>query len=315
MIAAALVAGLALASEQRVTVDEGVQLEVIDWGGSGQPIVLLAGYLTAHAFDEFAPKLTPLGHVYGITRRGFGASSRPAASGYTSQRHALDILQVLDALHIGKAVLAGHSFGGQDQTIFAQMYPDRVAGLVYLNSAEDPTVTDYGVKPSDPAKLPAAVRARPPKEDMSSIQAYRESQKRIHGVSFPESELRQSFAVNTDGSLGKYLVPKEVQDAIFKGIEKPDFARIKSPVLAFFADLEPFERIVNKFAARTTEEREALEQDYRFRVAIHDRHVSDLLKGVPSATIVNVPDANFYIFLSSEPQIIDGMTGFFKRLR
>ena len=112
MIAAVVIAALALASAQRVTVEEDVQLEVIDWGGSGQPIVLLAGYLTAHAFDEFAPKLTTLGHVYGITRRGLGASSRPA-SGYTSQRHALDILRVLDALHIDKAVFAGHSFGGR----------------------------------------------------------------------------------------------------------------------------------------------------------------------------------------------------------
>ena len=67
-----------------VTVEDGVQLEVLDWGGAGRPIVLLAGYLTAHAYDDFAPHLTRIGHIYGITRRGFGASSRPA-SGYTSQ--------------------------------------------------------------------------------------------------------------------------------------------------------------------------------------------------------------------------------------
>lgn len=54
-----------------VTVDEGVQLEVLDWGGSGRPLVLLAGLgYTAHVFDGFAEKLTDSYHVYGITRRG-----------------------------------------------------------------------------------------------------------------------------------------------------------------------------------------------------------------------------------------------------
>src|SRR5579862_7499012 len=58
-----------------VTVEKGVRLEVLDWGGSGRPVVLLAGGGdTAHVFDEFAPKLTADHHVYGITRRGFGTS-------------------------------------------------------------------------------------------------------------------------------------------------------------------------------------------------------------------------------------------------
>lgn len=64
---------------QFVTVEDGVRLEVLDWGGTGRPIVLLAGLgYTAHVFDGFAEKLTDSYHVYGITRRGYGASSRPA---------------------------------------------------------------------------------------------------------------------------------------------------------------------------------------------------------------------------------------------
>ena len=59
-----------------VTVAPNVQLEVLDWGGSGQPVVLLTGYgNSAHVFDEFAEKLSETNHVYGITRRGFGMSS------------------------------------------------------------------------------------------------------------------------------------------------------------------------------------------------------------------------------------------------
>src|ERR1700747_1242431 len=63
-----------------VSVGDGVRLEVLDWGGPGRPIVLLAGLgFTAHVFDGFAEKLTDTYHVYGVTRRGYGASSRPAA--------------------------------------------------------------------------------------------------------------------------------------------------------------------------------------------------------------------------------------------
>src|SRR5688572_1689016 len=40
---------------QFVTVDKDVKLEVLDWGGSGRPIILLAGLgNTAHIFDGFA---------------------------------------------------------------------------------------------------------------------------------------------------------------------------------------------------------------------------------------------------------------------
>ena len=54
-----------------VTVEDNVRLEVLDWGGVGRSVVLLAGGgNTAHVFAELAPKLVTDYHVYGITRRG-----------------------------------------------------------------------------------------------------------------------------------------------------------------------------------------------------------------------------------------------------
>src|ERR1700719_1204926 len=56
-----------------VRVEPDVRLEVLDWGGAGRPLVLLAGSgNTAHVFDDFAPRLTGFCHAYGITRRGYG---------------------------------------------------------------------------------------------------------------------------------------------------------------------------------------------------------------------------------------------------
>ena len=62
-------------------------------------MVLLGCYLSAHMYDEFAPKLTNDFHVYGITRRGIGESDKPA-SGYAVQRSADD---VLDSLKVEKS--------------------------------------------------------------------------------------------------------------------------------------------------------------------------------------------------------------------
>ena len=124
---------------RRVTVDSTVQLQVLDWGGSGTPVVLLGCYLSAHMYDEFAPKLTNGFHVYGITRRGIGESDKPAA-GYSVQRSANDVLEVLDSLNVEKTLLVGHSCAGQILTVFAAQHSDRLNGLVYLDGATDPTM-------------------------------------------------------------------------------------------------------------------------------------------------------------------------------
>ena len=70
--------GLPVSDSPR-TVAPGVSLEVLGTGGTGGPEILLAGLRnTAHVFDDFAPKLIDHYHVVAITRRGFGASSKPA---------------------------------------------------------------------------------------------------------------------------------------------------------------------------------------------------------------------------------------------
>jgi pimeloyl-ACP methyl ester carboxylesterase len=273
--------------------------------------VLLAGYLTAHAFDDFAPTLTQIGHIYGITRRGFGASSHPAG-GYTSQRLADDILRALDELQLTKPVLMGHSFGGQDQTILAENHSDRIAALVYLNSAEDPTDTNYGVQPPSPEKLPAAARERP-KPDLSSFQAYRAWQQKTFDIQLPEAELRQLYASNPDGSMGKFLFGT-VRGLMFNGLEKPDFAKIKVPVLAFVAEPMSLEDRIKKYKPQNDSERSALEQQYKYDSAIRDHRLDALNKGVPATEIVSVSNANFYIFLSNGPDIVRAVTPFIKKL-
>jgi non-heme chloroperoxidase len=126
-------------SVQFVEVEPGVLLEVVYWGGQGRPVVLLAGLgETAHVYDEFAPKLTDAYRVYGITRRGFGASSVPN-SGYAAARLGNDVLQVLNALKLDRPVLVGHSVAGEELSAVGAQHSDRIAGLIYLDAAWDRT--------------------------------------------------------------------------------------------------------------------------------------------------------------------------------
>ena len=65
-------------AERFVRVAPGVKLEVLDWGGSGEVMVLLTGSGdNAHVFDYFAFQFTNYFHVIGITRRGWLPSSQP----------------------------------------------------------------------------------------------------------------------------------------------------------------------------------------------------------------------------------------------
>ncbi len=99
-----------------MTVEPGLKLEVLDWGGIGRPLVFLAGLgNTAHVFDSFAPQFTGKDHVYGITRPGFGDSSAPFTNGdkYSSDRLGDDVLAVMEALKLQKPVLVGHSIAAK----------------------------------------------------------------------------------------------------------------------------------------------------------------------------------------------------------
>jgi pimeloyl-ACP methyl ester carboxylesterase len=213
-------------------------------------------------------------------------------------------------------MLAGHSFGGQDLTTIAAHYPDRIAGLIYLNSAEDPTLTaaDYGAKPPEGKRLPEALR-KPDSPDKSSPGAYRKWQLRTHGVAFPESEVRQLYSVRPDGTLGQYQVPEEVRAAMVKGLTKPDLARIRVPVLAFFADSPTMSELLTKYKPATKDEESALAEKRAFDVAMIERHISDLQVGMPKAKIVRVPSANFYVFLSNPDELVRHIRKFLTELR
>jgi non-heme chloroperoxidase len=85
--------------------------------GAGQPVVLIHGYpLSGRAWDKQVPALLAAGYrVITYDRRGFGASSQPAA-GYDYDTFTADLAALLDHLDLRDAVLAGHSMGTGEVT-------------------------------------------------------------------------------------------------------------------------------------------------------------------------------------------------------
>jgi hypothetical protein len=135
---------------QFVTVEDNVKLEVVDWGGSGRTLILLAGgNNNAHSFDRFAPKLTTAYRVYGITRRGSGISSAPppTCANYAAHRLGDDILAVIAALKLDRPILVGHSLAGEELSSLGSRHPDKVAGLIYLDAGYSYA---YDSSPSEP---------------------------------------------------------------------------------------------------------------------------------------------------------------------
>jgi non-heme chloroperoxidase len=302
---------------QFVIVDKGVKLEVLDWGGGGRPVVLLAGSgLTAHVYDDFAPKLTGCCHVYGITRRGYGASSL-SASGYDNQRLADDILQVIDALHLDSPVLIGHSMAGGEITTVGNQHSDRLGGLVYLDALGDPR--DWPA--SNPEwmallrSLPAGMQApaRDCGQEPRTFSAYRTWQMCREKFAFPESELRMIFETNPDGTMAGSKTPGWVHDAIGDGEIKRDYSHIKVPVLAFLELPRPADLALlrpDEYHPKNDEEARAMLALARATKPYMDRWIDNLKRSVPNARLVDLPGAGHFLFMTREADVLREMRSF-----
>jgi non-heme chloroperoxidase len=289
---------------QFVTVEEGVQLEVLDWGGLGRPLIFLAGNGdTAHAFDNFAPKFTGQNHVYGITRKGFGASGNPAPTNgnYSANRLGDDVLAVMQALRIERPVLVGHSLAGEELSSIGSRFPNKVSGLIYLEAAVSWAFYD-------PAHPQVEIEMNGIKKRIEEIEAGGvDEQEKLRELEIAiarfETVLHQS---NEDVKTMPPLPPRSpIQAALNFGVEK--YTSIPVPVLAIFACPHDW----SHFFANDAERR-------AMRLAADTAGCSaraeTFARGVPTARVVRIPNADHYVYRSNEAQVIDEMKKFLSTL-
>jgi pimeloyl-ACP methyl ester carboxylesterase len=105
----------------------------------GPPVLLMHGFpYDIHSYVDVAPMLAEAGcRVVVPFLRGFGGTRFLDAATLRSGEQAalgVDLLALLDALSIDRAVLAGYDWGGRAACVVAALWPERCAGLVSVNS-------------------------------------------------------------------------------------------------------------------------------------------------------------------------------------
>ncbi len=111
-----------------------------EFGPSGGPAVLLLhGFpYSVDSYVEVAPMLASRGaRVIVPYLRGHGSTSfLDSATPRSGQQAAIgvDVIDLMDALKIERAVLAGYDWGGRAACVAAALWPERCAGLVSVNS-------------------------------------------------------------------------------------------------------------------------------------------------------------------------------------
>jgi non-heme chloroperoxidase len=297
---------------QMVSVERGVRLEVLDWGGTGRPLVLLTGLADdAHIFDEFAPKLTVNFHVYGVTRRGRGISSSPSpdVKNYSAARLGEDVLSVIDALHLDKPVVAGHSIAGEELSYIGSHHPEKVAGLIYIEAGYPYALYDeaHGELELDAIYLRDQLRqfingyALEPVKDYDSVIA------NLERVEHEIKELEQKTKDLPPTPISPRMTPELF--AVMEGRER--FTTIRAPALVIMAGVEgekPDPVTGDDPQSRAAAARQLLDMQRK------ELQYPVFARQVPAASVIRISHATHYIFQSNEVDVLREINAFIATL-
>ena len=289
-----------------ITADKGMKLEVLDWGGTGRPLILLTGQGdTAHVFDTFALNFTARHHVYGMTRRGYGRSDKPAptAENYAADRLGDDVLAVIATLNLDRPVIAGHSIAGEELSSIGSRHPERVAGLIYLdahgpsafyNAAEG----NYGVEMAELLRRLNELSSPDPqldKERLRDLQRSRLLQRFEYQVGYVLKILESTPPAPANAPATPPNPNAEYGAAINRG--QRVFTEIKGRILAIAASPHDYDK-------------GQPQQDYEYET----HQTAAFEKALPNARVVRLPYASHYVFRSNEADVVREMNAFMETL-
>jgi non-heme chloroperoxidase len=120
---------------QTFVTSTGVALDYVEQGDpAGVPLVLLHGYTDSwRSLDPMLRALPKWLRVIALSQRGHGDSDKPQSS-YDASVFADDVVDLMDGLGIGHAVVAGHSMGSLVAQRLAATRPQRTLGVVLLGA-------------------------------------------------------------------------------------------------------------------------------------------------------------------------------------
>ena len=170
-----------------------------DWGGSGQPIVLLHGLAsTCHIWDMVAPILAENHAVVALDQRGHGDSAKPD-HGYDFATVSNDLLGLIQAMELVRPIVVGHSWGGDVALEFAVAHPDHAKGICFVDGG----MIEPSVRHADLAK--AKEEMAPPDFSGVTREAFLERFRSRNGAVFnghqAEEIVLANFEVLADNTL------------------------------------------------------------------------------------------------------------------
>ncbi len=291
-------------STRFVRVGPNHMLEILDWGGRGRPIVLLAGLNnTAHIFDDFAPALTDSFRVFGITRRGFGQSSQPPANDINALVRDLKI--VVDSLAVGPVFLIGHSIAGEEMTSFAGIHPENCRGLVYLDAAYDRSGFLSFLQKNPYPAFPPMTHA-----DSSSPEAVRQYAVRTFGFEYPPTEVRMVLVFDSTGRYVSDVTPDSIAYPILGRLQRPNYRRVRRPSLSVYAIADSVEILFPFYRSLDSAGQALARRSFEAWRSYSRQSIVQFRKETTSATVLEIHNAHHYVFISHRDQVLKAIRTF-----
>jgi len=121
----------------------GAQMHYVECG-TGRPVVFVHGQPTStFLWRNIAPRVAAAGaRTITMDLIGFGRSERPDIA-YTAEEHTAYFVAFIEALDLDDMVLVLHDWGSYLGFQYAKQHPDRVRGLVFMESILPPGRFEY----------------------------------------------------------------------------------------------------------------------------------------------------------------------------
>lgn len=101
-------------------------------------MILIHGFSNeARIWDDFVPGVADHYRVLALDQRGHGESDWHPEAAYDYDDFVADLEAVIDGLGIERCVVVGHSLGGRVAMLYAGRHPEKLAGLVIVDSAPE----------------------------------------------------------------------------------------------------------------------------------------------------------------------------------
>ena len=231
----------------------GIQVHYMQ-RGSGPDLVLIHGITSSLAmwYNGLLNGFVPEYRVTAYDLRGHGLSGL-TPTGYTSADLSRDLRAFLDAVGLDKVLIVGHSFGGTVGLHFALENPDRVRGLVMMDSGVAclrylRIIQDWWGWEGRPADMKEKGLSLEKFLDLDSKQDVTDVIR--HGLSVPR---RAGFKKGQTGLtprqqrlLDETKLGYEFRD--IAGLTEDRLATVKTPVMALYGEKSPYSKMAAQLA-------------------------------------------------------------------